>query len=300
MVPLGTGSDGGGSIRIPAALCGLTGLKTEAGRIPITGRAMPGSGLLSTNGPMGRSALDSAIALDAVVGPDDRDPLSQATAGESWAQRVRAAELPERVIWAPTFGFATVDDEVAAACRAAVDALEAAGTEVIELDTIWPEDPVMTWLVLWTVSRFKAQGHLIDTPDWERLSESIKPQIVMGSKVTGAEFMRAQDACYDLNWQLQDALDRAPLVLCPTAAGQTPRLGEDGTVNGEAQVGWVQLTYGLNMTRNPAGSVCAGLSSAGMPIGLQVIGRHRQEGDVLAAMAAVEELLPVDARPPIS
>ncbi len=300
MVPLGTGSDGGGSIRIPAALCGLTGLKTEAGRIPITGRAMPGSGLLSTNGPMGRTALDSAIALDAVVGPDGRDPLAQAASGESWTGRVRTATAPARVVWAPTFGFAEVDGEVAAACRSAVDALAAAGTEVVELDAIWREDPVTQWLVLWTVSRFKAQGHLIDTPDWDRLSESIKPQIAMGSKVSGEEFMRAQDACYDLNWQLEDALDRAPLVICPTAAGQAPRLGEDGTIDGEPQVGWVRFTYGINMTRHPAGSVCAGLTTAGTPIGLQVIGRHRCEGDALAAMAVLEQLIGFDARPPVS
>ena len=72
MVPLGTGSDGGGSIRIPASLCGLSGLKTSTARVPISGQAMPGSGLLSTNGPMGRTAMDSAVALDAVVGHDGR------------------------------------------------------------------------------------------------------------------------------------------------------------------------------------------------------------------------------------
>ena len=184
-------------------------------------------------------------------------------------------------------------------CREAVATLAAAGTEVIELESIWEDDPVDRWLVLWTVSRFKAQGHLIDTPDWERLSESIKPQIVMGSKVTGEEFMRAQDACYDLNWQLEDALDQAPLVLCPTTAGQPPRLGEDGTIDGEPEVGWVRFTYGLNMTRHPAGSVSAGLTSTGLPVGLQVIGRHRAEGDVLAAMAALEQLIGVEAMPPV-
>ncbi|MCP5025576.1 MAG: amidase [Actinomycetia bacterium] len=298
MVPLGTGSDGGGSIRIPASLCGLSGLKTETARIPITGRAMPGSGLLSANGPMGRSALDSAVALDAVVGPDGRDPLSLPHPGESWAERVRTAEPPARVVWAPTFGFAEVDAEVAASCRATVDALAAAGTEVIELDSIFGEDPVDQWVVLWVVSRFKAQGHLIDTPEWDKVSDSIKPQIMMGANVSGVDFMRAQDACYALNWQVEDALDQAPLILCPTAAGQAPRLGEDGTINGQADVGWVKFTYGINMTRHPAGSVCTGLTEAGTPIGLQVIGRHQAEGDVLAAMAALETTISFDARPP--
>lgn len=300
MVPLGTGSDGGGSIRIPASLCGLSGLKTETARIPITGRAMPGSGLLSTNGPMGRTAMDTAIALDAVVGHDGRDPLSLPHPGESWAAALANRELPERVIWSPTMGFADVDAEVMASCTAAVEALAAAGTTVIEVDEIFAEDPVMQWIVLWAVSRFKAQGHLIGTPDWEQLSESIRPQIDMGAGITGEQFARAQDECYRLNWMLEDAFEQAPLILCPSNAGQAPRLGEDGTVNGEAAVGWVRFTYGINMTRNPAASVCTGLTEAGTPIGLQIIGRHYREADVLAAMGSVEDVVGFDARAPIS
>ncbi|MEM9565606.1 MAG: amidase family protein, partial [Actinomycetota bacterium] len=177
MVPLGTGSDGGGSIRIPASLCGLSGIKPETARVPITGRAMPGSGLLSTNGPMGRTAMDSAVALDAVSGPDGRDPLSLPRPDGSLVDAVATAELPARVVWSPTMGFAKVDREVLASCTAAVEALAAAGTEVIEVETIFPEDPVTAWLVLWGVARFKAQGHLIGTDDWDRLSPSIQPQI---------------------------------------------------------------------------------------------------------------------------
>ncbi len=298
MVPLGTGSDGGGSIRIPASLCGLSGLKTSTARVPISGQAMPGSGLLSTNGPMGRTAMDSAVALNAVVGHDGRDPLSLPHPGESWADAVRQRELPAAVIWSPTFGFADVDTEILAGCQAAVDALEAAGTQVIHLDEIFPADPVGEWIVLWAVSRFKAQGHLLGTEGWDQLSETIQPQIEMGAGITGEQYARAQDACYRLNWLVEDALDQAPLVLSPTNAGQAPRLGEDGTVNGEAAVGWVRFTYGINMTRHPAGTVCAGLTPVGTPIGLQVIGRHHREGDVLAAMACLEDVIGFDARPP--
>jgi aspartyl-tRNA(Asn)/glutamyl-tRNA(Gln) amidotransferase subunit A len=300
MVPLGTGSDGGGSIRIPASLCGLSGLKTETARIPITGQAMPGSGLLSTNGPMGRTALDSAIALDAVVGHDGRDPLSLPHPGSSWADALRSRSIPERVVWSPTMGFADVDAEVLASCEAAVAQLAAAGTTVIEVDEIFPEDPVMQWIVLWAVSRFKAQGHLIGTDDWERLSESIQPQIEMGAGMTGEQFARAQDECYRLNWLIEDTFEQAPLILCPTAAGQAPRLGEDGTVNGEAAVGWVRFTYGINMTRHPAGSVCTGLTEAGTPIGLQVIGRHYGEASVLSAMATLEDIIGFEERAALS
>lgn len=298
MVPLGTGSDGGGSIRIPAALCGLSGLKPETARVPITGPTMPGSGLLSTNGPMGRTTEDTAIALDAVIGPDGRDPLSLPHPGASWAAAVAAAEPPERVLWSPTMGFATVDSEILAVCAAAVDALAAAGTEIVEVDEIFPEDPVMDWLVLWSVARFKAQGHLVGTPDWERLSDSIRPQIEMGAGIRGVDLAVAHDRCYALNWLLEDAFEQAPFLLTPSTAGRTPRLGQDGTIDGQADVGWVRFTYGINMTRNPAGSVCAGLDSEGLPIGLQVIGRHRDEAGVLALMRVLEQVVDLTARPP--
>ncbi len=297
MVPLATGSDGGGSIRIPAALCGFSGLKATTGRIPIPGSAMPGSGLLSANGPMALRASDSAYALDVVVGPDLRDPLSLPHPGQSWAAAVATAEAPERVVWSPTFGFANVDDEVLAKCTAAVKALEAAGTEVIELETIFDADPVTSWIVLWAVSRFKAQGHLIDTPDFDKLSESIKPQIVLGSRVSGVEHARAQDDVYRLNALLEDAFEHAPLILSPTTSGRVPRLGRDGTINGVEEQGWVQFTYGLNMTRSPAGSVCVGRDSDGLPIGLQIVGRQRADAEVLSAMAVLEDVIGFDAHP---
>ena len=301
IVPLATGSDGGGSIRIPAAVCGLSGIKTEQGRIPITGSTMPGSGLLSTNGPMANRIEDSAWALDVVIGHHPLDPLSLPHPGVSWfdATRAGADKPPVRVVWSPTMGHGVVDREVAAACRAAVDLLASAGTEVIEVDRIFDRDPVDAWVTLWTVARFKAQGHTIGTPDWERLSPSIQPQILAGQKVSGVEYMRAHDAIYGLNAQLDAAFAHAPLIICPTAAGQAPRLGEDGTIDGQASVGWVQFTYGINMTRNPAATTPVGVTAGGIPIGLQVIGRHHQEAEVMAAVAAIEQLVKFDRVAPV-
>jgi Asp-tRNA(Asn)/Glu-tRNA(Gln) amidotransferase A subunit family amidase len=247
---------------------------------------------------MGRTAIDTAVALDAVSGPDGRDPLSLPAPPSSLADAVTNAEPPARVVWSSTMGFAKVDGEVLASCTAALEALAAAGTEVIEVEDIFPEDPVTAWLVLWGVARFKAQGHLIGTDDWERLSPSIRPQIEYGATVSGVDHARAHDVCYELNWRLEEVFDQAPLILTPTNAGQPPLLGEDGKVDGEAEVGWVRFTYGINMTRNPAGTVCTGLTSAGTPVGLQIIGRHFAEGEVLAAMAAAETVIGFDQRPP--
>jgi aspartyl-tRNA(Asn)/glutamyl-tRNA(Gln) amidotransferase subunit A len=288
MVPLATGSDGGGSIRIPGALCGLSVIKTEAARIPISGTAMPGSGLLSTNGPMGWRIADSAYALDVAIGHDGGDPLSLPHPGVSWHEQIQHPSPPARAVWAPTFGFATVDDEVLSACDAAVKALEAAGTEVITVDSIWDEDPGAAWYTLWCVARYKAQGHLIGTPDFDRISETLQPQILTGAGVTGLEHAQAHDAMYALNARLNEVFGLAPIILSPSCAGQTPLLGQHGTINGQPDAGWVKFTYGINMTRNPAGSVPVGLSRAGLPIGLQVLGAHHDEIGVMRTMAVIE------------
>jgi aspartyl-tRNA(Asn)/glutamyl-tRNA(Gln) amidotransferase subunit A len=301
MVPLATGTDGGGSIRIPASVCGLSGIKTEQGRVPITGSTMPGSGLLSTNGPMANRIEDSAWALDVVVGHHPLDPLSLPHPGQSWYEATRrgAGAPPAKVVWSPTMGHGTVDAEVAAACRAAVDRLAGAGVAVVERDVVFDTDPLEHWVTLWAVARFKMQGHLIGTADWDRLSPSIQPQILAGASVTGADYARAHDAIYGFNAQLERAFEDAPLLLCPTAAGQPPRLGEDGTINGEAAVGWVQFTYGINLSRNPAATTPCGLTSSGLPVGIQVIGRHHREAEVMAAVAAIEQILGFDALAPV-
>lgn len=301
MIALGTGTDGGGSIRIPASVCGLSGIKTEAGRIPISGTTMPGSGLLSTNGPMANRIVDSAWALDVVIGHDGGDPLSLPHPGVSWYDAVLAGagRPPAKVVWSPTMGHGVVDAEVAAACQRAVTQLAAAGTEVIELDSVFDADPLDPWLVLWSVARFKAQGHLIDTPDWERLSATIQPQILAGAQRSGLDMARAQDAMYALNDKLEQAFRHAPFILCPTAAGQAPRLGSDGTIDGNASVGWVQFTYAINMTRNPAATTPVGLSAGGLPIGLQVIGRHHDEPGVMGVVAALEQIIGFDQLAPL-
>jgi len=290
MVPLATGSDGGGSIRIPAALCGLSGIKTTQGRVPLGGPNPPGSGPLSVKGPMAWRIRDVALALDAVVGPEPTDIFSL-PAGDPWLPALASLAPPEKVVWSPTMGYGKVDAEIAKVLGGAVETLAAMGTEIIEMDDIFDQDPVTDWIPLWAAARYKTQGHLRDTEDWDRLSETIKPQIVLGERVTGADHARALDACHSLNLRLDRVFERAPLILCPVAGGQTPVLGHDGTIDGVEHQGWVQFTYAINMTRNPAGTVNAGFTADGMPVGLQIIGRQLDDVGVLRTIAVLEGAL---------
>ncbi|MEM8925191.1 MAG: amidase family protein [Actinomycetota bacterium] len=299
MVPLATGSDGGGSIRIPSALCGLSGIKTSQGRVPNGGPNPPGSGLLSVKGPMARRIQDVTLALDHCMGPDPTDPFSLPWSGKGWSSDLAEIRPLQRVGWSPTMGFATVDAEVAAICRSAVDRLTEWGTDVVTIDTVWAEDPVGPWLTMWTASRARSQGHLLGTPDFEKIDSSLQQQIEWGMGVSAVDYAKAVDAIHHLNLDLEAAFEQASILLTPVCAGQAPTLGRDGTINGDEVPGWVSFTYGLNMTRNPAGTVNVGFTDDGMPVGLQVIGRPHNDYAVLRTIRMLEERFGTDRVAPV-
>ncbi len=294
MVPLATGSDGGGSIRIPASLCGFSGLKTTQGRVPLGGPSAPGSGFLTVKGPMTQRIADTAFALDVCVGPHPTDAFSLPRSGSPWFEAANAPQLPNRVVYSPTLGFANVDSTIAATCEAAVQQLADAGVEVIVMDDIWPVDPVVPWYVTWCSLRARAQGALVDTNDWEKIDPTLRAQIEAGLTTSGLDLIGAIDSIHDLNLQLDRAFEQAPILLTPTCSGQTPKIGHDGTINGQEDERWVSFSYGFNLTRNPAGSVRCGFTDDRMPVGLQVVGRQLADVVVIQTMAALEELFGTD------
>src|SRR5690606_159195 len=148
---------------IPAALCGLSGIKPSQGRVPFADPGAPGAGLLSVRGPMTRAIRDAALALDATVGPHPLDVFALPAPQEPWAPQLDGDVVPARIAYSPTMGYAAVDREVAAIVEAAVRQLEAAGTEIVEVPSVFTSDPVMPWVHIWTASRARTQGHLVGT-----------------------------------------------------------------------------------------------------------------------------------------
>ncbi|HEY5156259.1 MAG TPA: amidase [Acidimicrobiales bacterium] len=225
MVPLATGSDGGGSIRLPSALCGLSGMKTSQGRVPNGGSAPPGSGLFTVKGPMARRIADVAFALDVCVGPDPTDVFSLPPPHAPWGSLLDDRGVPAKVVWAPAPGF-TVDDEIAAVCAAAVSALAAAGTEVIEVDRVFTDEPLADWFTMWTVYCERRQGSLRDGPDWTRIDPGLRAQMDHAhDDVDAVLFAKAIDSAHTHNLDLVKLFDRAPILLCPTVAGHTSVVG---------------------------------------------------------------------------
>jgi aspartyl-tRNA(Asn)/glutamyl-tRNA(Gln) amidotransferase subunit A len=300
MVPLCTGSDGGGSIRIPSSLCGLSGIKPSLGRVPSGGPHAPDWPDLSTRGPMARRIRDVTLALDAVVGPEATDLRSLPMPEASWSRSIEDLGAPRRVGWAPTLGYAPVDQEVRAVCEAAVKRLADLGTEVVEIDSVFDADPAPAWLVLAMAANLRELDSVFGTDDWEKVDPDHRRMIEgFGVPVTGADVFRSLDQCHLLNLRLVELFHGVSLLLTPTVGGQTgPPFGQ-GSIDGVTTPFWVSFTYPFNMTRSPAGTVCAGYTSDGMPVGLQLVGPQHGDVAVLRGLAILEDVLALDPIAPL-
>lgn len=300
MVPLATGSDGGGSIRIPSACCGLSGFKPSLGRVPAGGSEGPGWLDLSSKGPMARTVADTVAALDAVVGPDPTDLRSLPRPEASWPHVLTDPHIPAKVAWSPTLGYAEPDAEVLAVCERALGVLESLGAEVVVVDDVFDMDPVGTWLTYVAACMLRTVEHHRDDPAWDRVDPVLAAVVDHARTTTARQLVEAFDECHRLNLALVRLFHDVRLLVTPTTAGAAPplELGGSGVVNGEVTPNWVRYTYPFNMTRSPAASVCAGLTPDGVPVGLQLVGPQHGDLVVLRSAAALEAALGFDELAP--
>jgi Asp-tRNA(Asn)/Glu-tRNA(Gln) amidotransferase A subunit family amidase len=300
MVPLATGSDGGGSIRIPSACCGLSGMKPSLGRVPSGGPQPPGWLDLSTNGPMARRIADVTLALDVAVGPDPTDLRALPRPEASWLAALEDPHVPVRLIWAPTLGYGTVDAEVMALCQRAVEVLESLGAEVTVLDSVFDTDPVDDFLTFMGVCQLRTMRPLMGHERWDEVDPVLRLLVEGAESVTGEQMVQIFDRFHLMNLRLVELFHQSRILVTPTCAGVAPSVGElTSTINGETTPNWVQFTYPFNMTRSPAATVCAGLTPGGLPVGLQLIGPQHGDLVVLRTAAALEAALNVDALAPV-
>ena len=303
MVPLGTGSDGGGSIRIPSSCCGLSGMKPSLGRVPSGGPRPPDWIDLSTRGPMARRIADVVAALDVAVGPDPSDLRSLPRPEASWPATLNDPKVPSNIAWSPTLGYAPLDDEVRAICTRAVEVLVSLGAEVTEVPVVFEEDPVVDWLTLVSSYCVRTLSPFRDTEAWQKVDPLLAAMVDHAtSRTSAADLVRATDACHTLNLRLVELFHDVRILATPTCAGAPPPRSLDGAglINGAQEANWVRFTYPFNMTRSPAATVCVGMTSLGLPVGLQLVGPQHADLVVLRTAAALEAAVGFDAVPEIS
>jgi aspartyl-tRNA(Asn)/glutamyl-tRNA(Gln) amidotransferase subunit A len=307
--PFSLGSDGGGSVRIPASFCGLYGIKPTMGRVPLypgtKDHRYPGVSSwesLEHIGPLTRTVADAALVLSVIAGYDDRDRLSIPSDDVDWRRAVDGDLRGIRVAYSPDLGYAAVDPAVRTVVDHAVTVFERDLDCTVErADPGW-EDPYEALLPLIVCeSDLAGMRRLAD-----ELGERMSPHLVdvlrldwTAEQLTSAVVRRK--AVYNAAWRFFRSYD---LLLTPTLAVPPFEHGLQGpaTIDGR-QVDafyWLSFTFPFNFTGQPAATVPAGFTADGLPVGLQIVGGRLDDALVLRASAAFEAASPWQDRwPPI-
>ncbi|MDE2902847.1 MAG: amidase family protein [Chloroflexota bacterium] len=297
-VALALGTDGGGSIRIPAACCGVVGHKPTLGRVPHA-PLRHGFAPMSHLGPMARSVADTALLLDVIAAQDHADPASLPPEGLSYTEIASRPPESGRIAWAPQLGQAEADPEVLQPCRAAVEALAADGFAVTEMEPFL-DDWIESWATLFDASLALNVGDRLE--DMRRLSDAtLIARVEHGHRISATDFLAAEADRREVWAAFERVYHDFDVVMTP-ALLQPPLSVDPVTGVTDAPDSWVerwfQHMYPFNMTGQPAVSVPAGLTADGLPVAMQVVGPRLADGVTLGFAAAVEQRLGWDAAQP--
>jgi Asp-tRNA(Asn)/Glu-tRNA(Gln) amidotransferase A subunit family amidase len=294
--PLAEGGDGAGSVRIPAALCGVVGFKPSLGRIPQT--LLEGRHYTWVfHGPITRTVADAALMMNVVTGFAAEDPMSLPSEGIDFTEEVGKDIKGWRVAYSDNLGLGYVDPEVAGICREATAAFEALGATVTEATPGWPHPEKAMWEGIW-VPGYASEYDLLD---WDAERGNVDDQLIdimhQAETLTAVEIGRAdvfRGRMYDTFTGFMQDYD---LLVSPTLASATFPLEQfapkwlEGESLQRQLLGWL-LTYPYNMLTTPSITVPAGFTADGRPVGLQIAGRHRADASVLRAAANFEATRP--------
>jgi amidase len=305
MGPIAQGTDLGGSLRTPAAFCGVLGFRTSPGLVPAHPRTLVWD-TLGVTGPVARTVADIALTLTVMAGSDDRAPLSYEVDTAAFTRAVRAPSIKGwRVAWTPDLnGLIPVDDEVVRVAWESTRVLRRLGARV---DAACVDFSEVNDIIRGTRAVAMLALHADKLPDSrDRLEENLVRDIEQGLTLTARDVARSEALRSVLWHRVRTFMETRDLLVLPTVAVppfsvEQPYLRE---INGKPlrdYTEWFYLTYAITLTGLPAISVPCGFTRSGLPIGLQIVGRRRQEAAVLRAAAAFEAAAPwADRRPPIT
>jgi aspartyl-tRNA(Asn)/glutamyl-tRNA(Gln) amidotransferase subunit A len=284
--PLTLGTDGGGSIRIPAGFSGIFGLKPSFGRVP----AWPLSpfGTVAHVGPMTRTVEDAALMLNLISRPDARDWHGLPYDDADYAKKLGKGVKGLRIAFSPRLGHADVDPEIAGLVKAAVKTLASLGARVDEVDPGF-EDPAECFRVLWWSGTRTLLGRL-PAEKKKLLDPALADVVEQAMTLSLDDYLEAMKARGALGSHMRQFMERYDLLVSPTlpiAAFAAGRLAPGGDGTGK-WVNWTPFSYPFNLTQQPAASVPCGFTKAGLPAGLQIVGRMFDDAAVLRAAFAYE------------
>ena len=297
LTPFALGTDGGGSVRIPAALCGLFGIKAQFGRVPVF--PVSAAPTLSHVGALARTVRDAALLLGVMAGHDRRDAFGVAEPVPDFLAACDEGAGGLRIAWSPTFGYASPEPEVAALCEATALRFEALGCTVELVEDALGADPLDMWMAeFYGGIGTRLKDIMAEKPD--ELDPSVVATLSAGLDRSMVEYFDQLFARYAFRERMRLFFERYDLLLSPTLPCAAFDVGRDTPPGLEARniVSWVYYTYPFNLTGQPAASIPAGFSAAGLPVGLQMVAGINREVDILRAAAALEEAAPWAERRP--
>ena len=291
MGPIAVGTDGAGSVRIPAAFCGTFGLKPSFGRVP--SYPLSPMGTAAHLGPHTMDVRDAALAMNVMKRPDARDWTSLPLNDEDYTAVLSQNFTGLRIAWSPRLGYATVHPEVAASVRDAVRSLESAGAQVEEVDPGF-EDPLDVTTGLWFAGAWMVWNTLtsaqqaVTDPDF-------REQVLLGSQISALHLQQLHVRRGVLGSHMRQFMERYDLLVTPSVAVPAfdIRLPGSEPMSAKAMLAWTPFSYPFNLTQQPACTVPCGLTADGMPIGIQFVGPMFRDDLVLRAAAAYEAIRPI-------
>jgi len=293
VVPLATGGDGGGSIRIPAAFSGVFGLKASYGVVP---NLLGPMGTLAVYGGLSRDVADSALLMNVLTRPDARDSFAIPFRGIDYLNGLDSGVAGLKIAWSPDLGFPVADPAVVAAMQPAIDALIKAGADVKEVDLdLSSAQPTLE--VIWGASH----AALVRDFDGEKLAAldpGLLRLVVSAQDISASELQTAYAEMRALSQTLHAFHRDYDLLLTPTIPITAFAAGIDtpDAARFPQWFDWTPLTWPFNLTRQPAASVPCGFVE-GLPIGLQIVGPMFSEPNIFRASRCVEQACATGARP---
>lgn len=291
VTPVALGTDGGGSIRIPASLSGLFGFKAQFARVPIF--PVSATPTLAHVGPLSKTVRDAALLLSVMSGHDRRDPFAVAGPVPDYLAACGLPVKGMRIAWSATLGYARPDPEVVEITRRAAQVFTELGCTVVEVDKVLEDDPIDLWM-----SEFYAGvGVRLKKVLAERrdiLDPAVADVLKDALTQTSEEYYTNVFRRYEMREKLRTFFDDYDLLLSPAtpSAAFDVELNTPPALSDRNIVSWVYYTYPFNLTGQPAASIPAGLTREGLPVGLQMVGRINSEIDIFRAAAAFEAARP--------
>jgi aspartyl-tRNA(Asn)/glutamyl-tRNA(Gln) amidotransferase subunit A len=291
MLPLAIGTDTGGSIRIPASFCALTGLKPTYGRVPRHG-VFPLSWTLDHVGPMTRSVEDAALSLAVMAGFDPRDPTSEGPPVEDYAGALAGGVKGLRVGVPTDWFFDLCDPEIETATRQALTTLAGAGAKLVEvsLPNAKLAEPI-GWMVMYAECASLHEGTLDRLDDY---GKEFRDFLVAAQFVSAADYLKGLRARHVVQRDFESAFEKVDALITPGAISVAPRLSDMLSMIGDRGYPWADVisrtTFIFNVTGLPALSIPAGLNGDGVPVGIQVIARPFDEATCLRVGHAFQQL----------